>query len=443
MAEETSPSLPSRAGLPPPKHVIIVGGGFGGLEAARVLGRNGFHVTIIDKRNHHLFQPLLYQVAGAALDPSDIAAPIRGLLVDHPNVRVVLAEAREVDLAGRRVRIEDRWISYDRLILAAGATHSYFGHDEWERYAPGLKTMADAVEIRQRILLAFERAELTQDPNERRRYLTFVVVGGGPTGVELAGSLSEIARKTLTQDFRSIDPSLARVVLVEAADTLLAAFPRDLQQRALRDLQKLGVEILFGRPVAHVDEDGVMVGDERIQAHTVLWAAGVAAVPLARTLGVPLDRAGRVIVAPDLTVPGHPDVAVIGDLALFTHTPDGQPLPGVAQVALQGGRLAARNIVRETKNLPPLPFRYRDLGSMATIGRSKAVAWLGRFRFGGFFAWLLWLFVHLMALVSFRNRVAVLFSWAWSYTTWQRHARLIHEEDIHAEMPTEPEHGTP
>lgn len=428
-----APPLQDRSALPAPKHVVVIGGGFGGLTVARALAKLPLRITVIDKRNHHLFQPLLYQVAGAALSPGDIAEPIRALLAAHENVSVILDSARSVDLAKRSVKISDREIPYDRLIIAAGATHSYFGHDDWEKHAPGLKTMADALEIRQRVLLAFERAELARDANERRRHLTFVVVGGGPTGVELAGSLCEIARRTLIQDFRSIDPSLARVVLVEGGDALLGAFPKVLRDRALRDLQALGVEVLFGRPVRAVDADGVMVGEERVLAHTVLWAAGVAGVPLAKTLGVPLDRAGRVIVEPDLTLPGHPEVAVIGDLASFTHTPDGTPLPGVAQVAMQGGRLVARNLRRELKGQAPERFVYDDLGSMATIGRSKAVAWIGRAQFGGLVAWLFWLIVHLMSLASFRNRLVVLLQWAWSYTTWQRNARLIHEEDIHAD----------
>ncbi len=436
MAETAAPPAPAPAATAAParpRHVVVIGGGFGGLEAARRLAKLPLEITVIDKRNHHLFQPLLYQVAGAGLSPGDIAEPIRSLLAKHENVRVALGTAQSVDLDRRVVKLADREVAYDRLIIAAGATHSYFGHDDWEKHAPGLKTMADALEVRQRVLLAFERAELARDPNERRRHLTFVVVGGGPTGVELAGSLCEIARRTLIQDFRSIDPSLARVVLIEGGDSLLGAFPKVLRDRALRDLQGLGVEVLFGRPVRAVDADGVWVGEERILSRTVLWAAGVAGVPLAKTLGVPLDRAGRPIVEPDLSLPGHPEVTVIGDLASFSHTPDGKPLPGVAQVALQGGRRVADNIARELKGLPPVRFVYKDLGSMATIGRSKAVAWIGRAQFGGLFAWLFWLVVHLMALVSFRNRVVVLMQWAWSYTTWQRNARLIHEEDIHAE----------
>jgi len=437
MADAPSKPLQDRSALPPAKRVVIVGGGFGGLEVARALAKLPLQITLVDKRNHHLFQPLLYQVAGAGLSPSDIAVPIRGLMARYDNVHVVLGAARSVDLENRKVILDDRELPYDRLVLAAGATHSYFGHDDWAKHAPGLKTMADALEIRQRVLLAFERAELATDPDQRRRWLTFVVVGGGPTGVELAGSLCEIARRTLVQDFRNIDPSLARVVLVESGNSLLGAFPAGLRERALRDLQALGVEVLFGRPVRQVDEDGVLVGEERILARNVLWAAGVAGVPLARTLGVPLDRAGRPVVEPDLTLPGHPEVAVIGDLASFSHTPDGSPLPGVAQVAMQGGRLVADNLAREVAGKPPRPFVYKDLGSMATIGRSRAVAWLHDLQFSGFFAWLLWLFIHLISLVTFRSRLVVLTQWAWSYTTWQRTARLIHEGDIHADLKPE------
>ncbi len=432
--EALSPStlaLPSRAGLPAPRRVLIVGGGFGGLAVARALADAPVEITLIDRRNHHLFQPLLYQVASAALSPGEIAEPIRSLLSTQKNVRVMLGEVVNIDTAARTVGLADRTVPYDRLILAAGATHSYFGHDDWAAHAPGLKTMTDALEIRQRVLMAYERAELATDPNQRRRCLTFVVVGGGPTGVELAGALCEIARKTLVQDFRNIDPSLARVVLIEGGDAVLAPFPSELRIRALRQLQKLGVEVLFGRPVSRIDADGVVVGDERILSDTVLWAAGVAGAKLGAKLGVPLDRMGRVIVLADNTVPGHPDIAVIGDLACFQHTPDGKPLPGVAQVAMQGGARVAENLLAEIAGKPLRPFVYKDLGSMATVGRSMAVAWLGRFQFSGLFAWLLWLFVHLISLVGFRSRLEVLFQWAWSYTTWERNARLIHESDLH------------
>ena len=431
----SSPAPPSRAGLPAPRRVVIVGGGFGGLSVARALADAPVEITLIDRRNHHLFQPLLYQVASAALSPGEIAEPIRSLLAAQKNVRVMLGEVVHVDPAARTVSLAEGVVPYDRLILAAGATHSYFGKDGWAQHAPGLKTMADALEIRQRVLMAYERAELATDPNERRRCLTFVVVGGGPTGVELAGALCEIARKTLIQDFRNIDPSLARVVLIEGGDAVLGPFPAELRLKALRQLQKLGVEVLFGRRVNAIDADGVVVGDERILSNTVLWAAGVAGAPLGAKLGAPLDRMGRVIVEADNTVPGHPDIAVIGDLACFQHTPDGQPLPGVAQVAMQGGALVAENLKAEIAGKPLHPFVYKDLGSMATVGRSMAVAWLGRFKFAGFPAWLLWLFVHLISLVGFRSRLVVLFQWAWSYTTWERNARLIHEGDIHVRPP--------
>lgn len=424
--------LPSRAGLPRAQRVVIIGGGFGGLTVAQTLADSPLQVTLIDRRNHHLFQPLLYQVATAVLSPGDIAEPIRSVLARHKNVNVMLGEVSRIDLDARVAWVGDRPVPWDRLVVAAGATHAYFGHDEWAEHAPGLKTMADALEIRQRVLLAFEKAELATDPDERRRLLTFVVIGGGPTGVELAGALCEIARKTLLQDFRRIDPTLARVVLVESGDAILRSFPEDLRLKALRQLQELGVEVLFGRPVSKVDAEGVVLGQERVLAHTVLWAAGVAGAPVAATLGVPLDRAGRVIVAPDCTVPGHPDVAVIGDLASFSHTPDGQPLPGVAQVAMQGGKRVADNLLRELDGRPPRAFVYRDLGSMATIGRSRAVAWLGRLRFGGLLAWLLWLFIHLISLVNFRDRVLVLTQWSWAYFTWERNGRLIHEGDIRA-----------
>ena len=424
--------LPSRAGLPAPKKIVIIGGGFGGLAAARAMAKLPVEIVVIDRRNHHLFQPLLYQVASAVLSPGDIAEPIRSILAEHKNISVVLGEVQSVDLAGRRVLLEDREITYDRLILAAGATHAWFGHPEWARHAIGLKTMVDALAIRQRVLLAFERAELAHDPDERRRLLTFVVIGGGPTGVELAGALCEISRKTLAQDFRRIDPSLSRVVLIEGTDALLRSFPVDLRLRALRQLQDLGVEVCLGRNVRTIDERGVVLGEERILSDTVLWAAGVAGAPVAATLGVPLDRAGRVLVERDLTVPGFPDVSVIGDLAAFLHAPDGQPLPGVAQVALQGGRLVAKNLAAELAGKPLKGFVYKDLGSMSTIGRSRAVAWIGKLQFGGLMAWVLWLVIHLMALVGFRDRVVVLMQWAWAYFTWERNGRLIHEDDIYA-----------
>lgn len=408
--------------------VLIIGGGFGGMAAARALRNAPVQVTLIDRRNHHLFQPLLYQVASAALSPGDIAEPIRAMLSHQANARVLLSEVVNIDLEDRRVDLADRSLRYDHLVVAAGATHSYFGHDEWAENAPGLKTLDDALEIRQQILLAFERAEWTSDSSERDMLLTFVVVGGGPTGVELAGALSEIARKTLSQDFRTIDPARARVILVEAGAGVLPGFPPPLAGKALAQLHQVGVETLLGRPVEGVDASGVVLaGGERIAARTVIWCAGVAGSALARTLGVELDRAGRVVVEANLTVPGHPEAAVIGDLASFSHQ-SGRPLPGVAQVAVQMGRCAAENIVADLAGRPRQPFHYRDYGSMATIGRSKAVAVIGGVKLGGYPAWLLWLSVHLMALVGFRNRMVVLVQWAWSYLTWQRNSRLIRGE---------------
>jgi NADH:ubiquinone reductase (H+-translocating) len=419
------PALPE--GLP---HVVIVGGGFGGVACARGLRGAPVRITLVDRRNHHLFQPLLYQVASAALAPGDIAEPIRALLADQENARVLLGEVVSVDLAARRLRLVDRELPYDHLVLAAGATHSYFGRPDWEAVAPGLKTLDDALEIRQQVLLAFERAEWTADPAERRRLLSFVVVGGGPTGVELAGALSEIARRTLAQDFRHIDPTAARVVLVEAGGGLLQGFADPLRRSAAAQLQRIGVEVRLGRPVVEVDDGGVVLGGdapERIEARTVLWAAGVAGAPLGRSLGVALDRAGRVEVDPDLRLPGHPEVRVIGDQAAFPAS-HGGPLPGVAPAAIQMGQHAARDLRRQLAGQPTTPFRYWDKGSMATIGRSRAVAQIGRLQVSGYPAWLMWLFIHLMFLVGFRNRLLVLVQWSWSYLTWERSSRLIRGE---------------
>jgi NADH:quinone reductase (non-electrogenic) len=409
-------------------HVVIVGGGFGGLEAARGLARAPVRVTLVDRHNYHLFQPLLYQVATAALSPGDIAAPIRWVLRRQRNVQVLLAEARSVDTSARRLVLDRGSLEYDSLVLAAGATHAYFGHDEWEPYAPGLKTLDDALSIRRQVLLAFEAAEREADPGVQRQLLTFVIIGGGPTGVELAGALAEIARQTLRRDFRAIDPRSARIVLLEGGPRLLPAFPVSLGEAAVRSLERLGVEVRRGALVTGVDADGVSVGAERIPARTVIWAAGVAASPLVRSLGVPLDRAGRVPAQPTLQVPGHPEIYVIGDLCALDQ--EGAPLPGVAQVAIQGGTHAARNIVRAIRSEPPTPFRYHDYGTMATIGRGSAVAALGPIRAAGFLAWCLWLFVHLMSLVGFRNRLSVFGEWAWSYLTFQRRIRLITGERL-------------
>lgn len=404
--------------------IVIVGGGFAGLYAARALKRVPAAITLLDRTNHHVFQPLLYQVATASLAPRDVAYPLRAVLSSQRNTTVILAEATGVDLATRRVVLADGWLAYDFLIMAPGARHSYFANPEWEEYAPGLKTVEDALAIRRRVLLAFERAERESDPARRRALLTFVVVGGGPTGVELAGAIAEIACKVMAKDFRNINPRAARTILVEAGPRILPAFPAILSEKAVRSLRRLCVDVRTGTSVASISPDAVSIGEECVNAATVLWAAGVQASPLARSLGVPLDRAGRVIVEPDLTVPGHPDVFVVGDLATCIG-PGGRPLPGLAPVALQQGRHAARNILRAMRGKPLAPFRYRDRGTMAAIGRAMAVADIRGWRLSGFPAWLVWCFVHILWLIGFRNRFAVLFEWAWAYVTQQRSSRLI------------------
>jgi NADH dehydrogenase len=403
--------------------IVIVGGGFGGLTAARALRRAPARLVMVDRQNHHLFQPLLYQVATAGLNPSNIAMPIRRILRDQTNVEVLLAEVHQVDLAGKRLVLDEGEMSFDFLILATGATHSYFGHDDWARFAPGLKSIADALEIRRRVLYAFEAAEREPDAARRTVWLTFVIVGAGPTGVELAGAVSEIARHALARDFRRIDPTQARVILLEGSSRVLPTYVEKLSEKAREQLEALGVEVRSNRMVTSIDADGVSCGDERIAARTVLWAAGVAASPLARSLGVPLDRAGRVRVEPDLTIAGHDHVYVIGDLAYLEQ--DGQPVPGVAPAAMQEARHTARNIIRAIEGQPRLPFRYHDKGMLATIGRAAAVADLGAIKLWGLVAWLAWLMVHILFLIGFRNRFVVLFEWVWSYLTYERGARLI------------------
>ena len=405
--------------------VVIIGGGFAGLAAARQLKNVACDVTIIDRHNHHVFQPLLYQVATAGLSPGDIASPIRWILRKQERLRVLLGIVEQIDTTARQVWMDGHdAVSYDYLIVAAGATHSYFGHDEWSRVAPGLKTLDDALAIRRRLLLAFEQAEREHNAVRQRRLLTFVIIGGGPTGVEMAGALAEIAREALRSEFDAIDPASARIVLVEAGPSLLPAFPEDLRASAKRALLKLGVEVRVGAAVTHVEEGAVAIGSDRIEAHTILWAAGVAAAPVGRDLGPDLDRAGRVNVAPDLTVRGHPGVFVAGDLANFPHQ-TGTPLPGVAQVAKQQGTQAARNIARLIRGEATRPFRYFDPGNMATIGRANAVADFGFLRVSGFMGWLMWLFVHVLFLIGFRNRLSVLLQWAAAYLTYQRSVRLI------------------
>ncbi len=413
-------------------HVIIVGAGFGGLEAAKKLGCEPVRVTVIDRTNYHLFQPLLYQVATAALSPADIAAPIRAILSKCRNLEVVLSEVRSIDVAARKVMTTDSEFSYDYLVLATGARHSYFGHDEWERLAPGLKSLEDAVEIRRRILMAFEYAEKITDEAARRAALTFVVIGGGPTGVEMAGAIAEIARYTVAKDFRHIDPASARVILVQGEPRVLPAFPEDLSEKALEQLRDLGVEVKTGVHATNVTEAGLNVGDEFIPCRVKIWAAGNTASFVGRSLGVPIDRVGRVLVNNDLTIPGHPEVQVIGDLANFPYQ-TGEPLPGVSPVAMQQGRHAASNILAMIDHRKPQRFWYWDKGSMATIGRNKAVADLNLVHFSGLPAWLVWLFVHIVFLVGFRNRLMVLLQWAWAYISFNKGARLI-TRNFQAEM---------
>jgi NADH dehydrogenase len=406
--------------------VVIVGGGFAGLAAARALGRAPVDVTLIDRANHHLFQPLLYQVATAVLAPTDITSPIRHLLRGQQNTTVWLGHVQAVDPDRRLVVLDPpaRPVPYDFLILAAGARHSYFGHPEWEALAPGLKTIADAREIRRRFLTAFEEAERCDDEAARDARLRFVVVGGGPTGVELAGILPEVARHALAPEFRRVDARRARVILLEGGPRILPSFPPDLSERARADLEALGVEVRTGAAVTRIEPEAVYLGDERVPARTVFWAAGNTAAPVAQSLGAPLDRAGRVLVAPDLSVPGRPEIFVAGDLAAVAEA-GGRPVPGVAPAAQQAGAAAAANVLRALAGRPRRAFHYRDRGNLATIGRHRAVADFGRVRMSGYLAWFLWLFVHILYLAGFRNRLSVLVEWGYAYFTYQRGARLI------------------
>ena len=411
------------------KEVLVVGAGFGGLNAARALARKpGVRVTVVDQRNHHLFQPLLYQVATAGLNPADIAAPVRAQFSRAPNVDVRLGRVTRVDLGRKRLSLEDGTeLAWDFLVVAGGAQHSYFGHPEWEEFAPGLKTLEQATEIRRRLLSAFEAAETELDPAAQRRLLTFVIVGGGPTGVELAGAIADISRTVLVRDFRKIDPASARVLLLEAGPRILPAFVEGLSRHAAEDLRQLGVEVRTSAAVTGIDAHGVNVGPERIEARSIFWAAGVQASSLSRSLGVELDRAGRVMVDADLSIPGHPDAFVIGDMA---HLEERRGLvPGLAPAAIQEGKAAARNILASIAGRPRKPFRYRDKGMMATIGKHKAIAQTGLLRLTGFVAWLAWLFVHILYLIGFKNRISVFAQWVWSYAFSKRGARLITNRD--------------
>ncbi len=410
-------------------NVLIIGGGFGGLEAAKTLGSDPrVSVTLIDRKNFHLFQPLLYQVATAGLSPADIAVPIRSILAKYDNVEVVLDQVLRIDAEKNQVIGQERTYSYDSLLLAAGATHSYFGNETWEEFAPGLKTLEQATEIRRRVLLAYEAAEKAQDPIEQKAWLTFAVIGAGPTGVELAGSLAELAHATLAKDFRKIRSKETTVYLIEGGDRVLPSFHPDLSAKALKDLSSMGVKVLLSAKVQNVDAGGLTLPDRSIQAKTLLWAAGVRPSRLAESITAPRDRVGRLIVKDDCSLPGLPNIFAIGDLAAFTGT-DGKPLPGVAPVAVQQGAYVAHTILNDLSQKPRNPFHYFDKGSMATIGRRRAVLEVGALRLSGAIAWLGWLFVHLLYLVGFKNRVTVLFSWIWSYFTYRRESRIIPDRE--------------
>lgn len=407
------------------KHVVIVGGGFGGLNAAMSLKRAPVRVTLVDRTNHHLFQPLLYQVATAGLSPADIAVPIRSVLSGQKNTRVLLAEAKGLDLNGKRLLLDKGELAYDYLVLAVGATHNFFGHDDWAKHALGLKTLNEALSIRERMLLAFEAAERATDPELRKKLLTFVVIGGGPTGVEMAGAFSELARHVLARDFRAIEPSATRVVLVEAGPRILSAFPEKLGSKAERQLGTLGVEVHKGDAVAHIDESGVAFKDgTRIAASTVVWAAGVRGTSFGRSLGVPTDRAGRVVVGTDCSLPGHPEVFAIGDMAAMRDA-EGVEVPGLCPAAIQQGQYVASTIRADIDGKKRTPFTYFDKGTMATVGRRRAIAKVKSFELSGMLAWLAWMGIHVLFLIGFHNRFVVMFNWAWQYLTWKRGARLI------------------
>ena len=429
MGDNARIPMPGCSAMTDPRpHLVIIGGGFAGLWATRALADAPLRITLIDRHNHHLFQPLLYQVATAGLSAPDIAAPLRHILRNQRNVEVRLAEVGSIDAAGRTLTLADGTaITFDYVLLATGATHAYFGHDEWAAHAPGLKTLDDALHLRRHLLLAFERAEAETDPERRAAWLNFAIVGGGPTGVELAGTLAEIARHTLTNEFRHIDPAQARVRLIEAGPRVLASFPEALSTKARAQLERLGVEVATGVPVSAITAEGYRLGDTFIPAKTVVWAAGVAASPLARSLGVPLDRAGRVLVEPDLSVPGHPHVFVGGDLAAVVT--DGKPVPGVAPAAKQMGRHVADALRARLAGRAATPFRYRDYGNLATIGRMAAVVDFGRLKLSGLLAWWFWLAAHVFFLIGFRNRLVVLLNWAWAYWSYQRGARIILGDD--------------
>jgi len=414
-------------------HVVLIGGGFAGINAAKALARAPVRITVIDRKNHHTFQPLLYQVALAVLSPAEIASPIRSVLRRCRNAQVLLGEVTGFDLEQHRVQAAGMELSYDYLVVAAGVTHAYFGHPEWEQLAPGLKTIEDATEIRRRVLLAFENAEREAITHGRQGNLNFVVIGAGPTGVELAGAISDISKRYMKDDFRAIDPAQARIILLEGGPRVLPSFPEDLSSSALKQLQELGVDVRVDAMVTGIEPDAVLVGRERIPAAVVLWGAGVAASPLGRMLGAPVDRTGRVLVGRDLSLPGRPEVFVAGDLAA-ARMADGTLVPGLAPAAIQMGRFVARQIRHSLEGLPREEFTYHDKGTLATIGRSKAVADLGRLHFSGYLAWMAWLFIHILFLIGFRNRAMVMAEWAWDYITYNHSARLITGESVAEKM---------